>query len=364
MEQTLHKDHYTKKRWFDKEVSNIFHNDWICIGREEEFQGVGDYKLANIMEEHIIIIRGSDDELRGFYNFCKHRGCELFDASKGELSGTIKNNIRCPYHSWTYDLDGKLKNAPHLKLNMNDTRYHLSAINLRKWGGFVFVSLGENEILLKDYLKDIPSQLKRYPLEELRSKVNIEYKIKSNWKVILENYNECYHCGPVHPELCQVVPAFRKNGGANLDWERGVPHREGAYTFTMSGTTRRTPFPGLNEDELNRHKGDLLYPNLFISLAADHVAVFILTAITAHKTKIECHFLFEKKEVESPHFDPSDAVDFWHLVNQQDWAICERVQKGMASRVHNYGILSPMEDWNLDLRGYVKDRIGPYIETS
>ena len=109
--------------------------------------------------------------------------------------------------------------------------------------------------------------------------------------MLCENYNECYHCGPVHPELCQIVPAFRENGGANLDWERGVPHREGATTFTVSGTTHRKPFPGLNEDEINRHKGDLLYPNLFISLAADHIAVFILKAITADKTKIDCHFL-------------------------------------------------------------------------
>jgi len=357
MEETLHKDHYTKKRWFDKEVSNIFHNDWICIGREEEFEGVGDYKLANIMGEHIIIIRGSDDELRGFYNFCKHRGCELFDSSKGELSGTIKNNIRCPYHSWTYDLDGKLKNAPHLNLNMNDTRYHLSAINLRKWGGFVFISLSENEISLKDYLKDIPNQLKRYPLEELRSKVNIEYKIKSNWKVILENYNECYHCSNIHPELCKIVPAFRNKGGSDLDWDNGVPHKEGANTFTLSGTTNREAFPELNKNEKERHFGQALYPNLLISLAMDHVAVFIVNPISPNQTNIDFSILFHPDAINDKEFDPSDAKELWDITNLQDWEICEKVQRGMQSKAFKQGFYAKMEDENLDVKKYVSEKL-------
>jgi Rieske 2Fe-2S family protein len=165
----------------------------------------------------------------------------------------------------------------------------------------------------------------------------------------------------VHPELCKLVPAFRNAGGADLDWERGVPHREGAVTFTESGTTSRRAFPGLNSDEQVRHKGDLLYPNVFISAAMDHVAVFILRAKGAGQTDIDCHFLFEQHEMAKPGFDPSDAVDFWHLVNRQDWAICERVQQGIATRVHRRGLFSPMEDWNLDIRSYVSDRIGDYV---
>ena len=165
----------------------------------------------------------------------------------------------------------------------------------------------------------------------------------------------------MHPELCKLVPAFRDRGGADLDWERGIPHREGAVTFTESGTTDRRMFPGLNEDEQQRHKGDLLYPNLFISAASDHVAVFVLRAQSADLTHIDCHFLFETYEMEQPGFDCADAVDFWHLVNRQDWAICERVQQGVTARIHKQGIFSPMEDWNLDIRRYVTDRIGQFV---
>ena len=120
-------------------------------------------------------------------------------------------------------------------------------------------------------------------------------------------------------------------------------------------------FPGLNADEQVRHKGDLVYPNLFLSAASDHVAVFVLQAKGANQTLIDCHFLFEPYELDKPDFDPSDAVDFWHKVNCQDWAICERVQQGMSSRVHQAGIFSPMEDWNLDIRRYVTDRITPHL---
>ena len=312
--------------------------------------------------------------MRSFYNVCRHRGAQLCPSeSESDQSGLLRGGLAggkafvCPYHAWTYDLDGQLQRAPHIdeSLGLEVEKVKLHPVGCETWGGFIFLNLSpEAAPPFSSHIAEIEERYQRYPLESLVIGKTIEYEVNANWKVLCENYNECYHCGPVHPELCQVVPAFRKNGGANLDWERGVPHREGANTFTMSGTTHRTPFPGLNEDELNRHKGDLLYPNLFVSLAADHVAVFILKAITAQKTKIECHFLFEEKEVKSPQLETSDAVEFWHLVNLQDWAICERVQKGTASRVHSFGILSPMEDWNLDLRGYVKDRIGPYIESS
>jgi Rieske 2Fe-2S family protein len=154
------------------------------------------------------------------------------------------------------------------------------------------------------------------------------------------------------------VPAFRERGGAGLDWLRGIPHRQGAYTFTHSGTTRRRPFPTLNEDERVRHKGELIYPNLFLSLACDHAAVFILEPRAPARTEITCHFLFERAEIEKNDFDPSDATSFWDLVNRQDWAICEAVQQGLSSRVHAHGYYAPMEDFNLDIRRYVLERIG------
>ena len=160
------------------------------------------------------------------------------------------------------------------------------------------------------------------------------------------------------------MPAFRERGGANLDWLRGIAHRPGAYTFTKSGTTRRRAFPTLNEDERVRHKGELLYPNLFLSLACDHAAVFILQPRSAVHTDITCHFLFEPFEIEKPDFEPSDTTGFWDLVNRQDWAICEAVQQGISARVHERGYYAPMEDSSLDIRRYVLERIGEAVEAT
>ena len=113
-----------------------------------------------------------------------------------------------------------------------------------------------------------------------------------------------------------------------------------------------------------RHKGELLYPNLFVSLACDHAAVFILQPRSATHTDITCHFLFEPCEIDKPDFDPSDATEFWDLVNRQDWAICEAVQRGISARVHERGYYAPMEDFSLDIRRYVLERIGDAVEAT
>src|SRR4029077_13233596 len=215
---------------------------------------------------------------------------------------------------------------------------------------------------LPQQLGAVAERTARYPLAEVRIGHTIRYQGAANWEVLCENYNECYHCGGVHPELCAVVPAFRERGGASLDWERGIPHRPGAYTFTASGTTRRRAFPTLSEDERVRHKGELVYPNLFLSLACDHVAAFILQPPGPAATRIDCPFLFEHFHIEQPGFDPLDTVEFWDLVNRQDWAICEAVQQGSSARAHERGYYAPMEDYNLDIRRYVLERIGDAVD--
>jgi Rieske 2Fe-2S family protein len=272
--------------------------------------------------------------------------------------------IVCPYHQWSYDFDGALVAAPHLSgvAGFKKDDFHLYPVGVDTWGGFVFLNLTPAEAKpLAAQLDAIPERLRRYPLSSLRIGATIRYEVAANWKVICENYNECYHCGGVHPELCALVPAFREAGGAHLDWNRGIPHRDGAYTFTRSGSTVRRPFPGLDADEQVRHKGELVYPNLFLSVACDHVAAFVLQPLGPERTAIVCHFLFEPHEMAKPGFDASDAVDFWDLVNRQDWEVCAGVQNGISSRVHTQGYYAPMEDHSLDIRRYVTERIGSFV---
>jgi len=372
LERTLPRDAYFSDAVWRLEKERIFAHDWVCAGREEQLSAAGDYLVLDVAGESVLVVRTKTGTLRAFYNTCRHRGCRLVleapearrDAAEGP-AGRFTSGIRCPYHSWTYSLDGELRTAPFLEEEDGFRRedFPLWPVGLETWGGFFFLNLSpleaaaDGRTLLRQ-LGPVPGRLGRYPLADLRSARRLLYDVRANWKVLLENYNECYHCAGVHPELCKVVPAFRQKGGADLDWDRGVPHREGAWTFTHSGTTTRTPFPGLSEDEKVLHKGELVYPNFLLSLSADHVAAFMLRADGPGRTTVVCDFLFHPDEMARPGFDPSDAVEFWDLVNRQDWTICEGVQDGMRSRVFTHGYYAPMESWSLDIRRYVRERLG------
>jgi len=372
LERTLPTTWYRSPGIFRTEKERIFFREWIAVCREEELPNPGDHRVLDVLGENVLLVRNREGQLRAFYNVCRHRGSRLCrapgeaDPSRVVLAGGITAGglIVCPYHQWTYDLNGALVAAPHLgaATGFRKQDYHLYPIGADSWGGFVFLNFTASEAkTLTTQLEGIPERLQRYPLAQLRIGATLRYEVAANWKILCENYNECYHCGGVHPELCALVPSFREAGGAHLDWSRGIPHREGAYTFTRSGTTQRRAFPGLDEDEQVRHKGELVYPNMFLSVACDHVAAFILLPRGAERTDIICHFLFEADEIAKPSFDPSDAVDFWDLVNRQDWTVCESVQNGISARVHTHGFYAPMEDWNLDIRRYVTERIGGFV---
>ena len=380
LEPTLQREYYFSAEIFGQEKERIFFGQWMCVGREEEVPNPGDYLLFDVVGESVILVRTREGKLAAHYNVCRHRGSQLVlgvdpkphcwadkvtgDKASFGPSGSFTSGIRCPYHSWTYELSGALRTAPFLEegSGFRKEQLPLYAVEVDVWGGFVFLKLGSphsgrSPESLASQLGGAIDRIKRYPLSELRIARRIGYEVEANWKVILENYNECYHCGGVHPELCKVVPAFKQKGGMELDWDRGVPHREGAWTFTMSGTTNRKPFAGLNEDEQTRHKGELLYPNFMLSLSAEHAAAFTLWPTSPNHTTILCDFLFHPSEIAQPDFNPNDAVEFWDITNRQDWVICESVQRGMASRIFRQGFYAPMESMSLDIRRYIRERL-------
>ncbi len=363
MEQSLPSSAYLTAEAFAADRSAIFAHQWFCAAREEDLPEVGDHLVLDIAGESVLLVRDKAGTLHAHYNVCRHRGSRMCDAANDARWGVTldagvvgRNMIRCPYHGWSYGFDGKLLAAPQLQdtPGFNKADFPLHKVGIALWGGFVFLNLtSESAPDFEAELAEPARRLANYPLADLRTGQTIRYDVHANWKLILENYNECYHCPGVHPELTAIVPAFRERGGIDLDWEAGIPHREGAYTYTMSGTTTRAPFPGLSEDEKVRHKGELIYPNLMFSVSCDHAAAFVLWPVAADRTVIECRFLFHRDEMARADFDPSDAVDFWDLVNRQDWAVCERVQSGIAARVHTHGFYAPIEDLSLDIRRYV-----------
>ncbi len=370
IERSLPSDWYTTDKIFNLEQEHLYSKEWVCAGRTENLPKTGDHKVLEIAGQSIIVVKNESGKLRAFYNVCRHRGAQLCSTGLEKDEVTLKGGvvggkrIACPYHAWTYDLDGHLICAPHLDEipRFDNKDVTLYPVGCEIWGGFFFLNLTPDQAPnFFEYISLFSDRYARYPLDKLFTGQVIKYNVDANWKVLCENYNECYHCGPVHPELCELVPAFREKGGADLDWENGIVHRPGADTFSFSGKSQLTVFEELNEDELKRHKGDLIYPNLFLSFAKDHVAAFTLRPLQSDKTEVICEFLFHPQEADKPKAHFADIVDFWDLVNKQDWAICGSVQRGITSRVHEFGILSPMEDYNLDIRHYIEDRITPHL---
>jgi len=327
MEASLARSAYCDAAVFNDEQRLAVATSWTCIGRRDSIgEESGSCRLVTVAGERVLVVRDGDGTL-----------------------GALDIVIRCPYHFWAYGFDGSLRASPWID-DIDPAEFSLHGFAIGEWGGFVFVRLAADGPPLHDDLGPLAERVRRFPLDRLVVGGAMAYDVSANWKVIAENYNECYHCGPVHPELCELVPSFRVRGGAALDWAQGIPHRPGADTYTATGTSGRASFPGLSDAEQVNHFGELIYPNLMLSLSRDHVAAFILQPIAADRTVIEFQLLFHPDEVAKPDFDASDAVEFWHMVNLQDWAICERVQRGMASRTFLHGWYAPMEDPSLDIR--------------
>jgi Rieske 2Fe-2S family protein len=362
--------YHAEPHW-QRECAELLRREWFCVGREDELAAAGSHIVVDVAGDSILVVRSLRGELKAHFNVCRHRGAALvapqIDAKwRVQTSGGVSaaGTIRCPYHHWTYSHEGQLLNAPFLHDDDGVCKAELALhpVEVAPWGGFVFVRLAApaEPRGLQEQCAQAQARLAHYPLAELRTGHTLVYELAANWKLVLENYNECYHCGPLHPELCAVVPAFRQDGGSGLDWAKGVPHRPGAYTFTHSGTTTRRPFATLPPEEIALHQGELVYPNLMISAACDHVAAFLLWPLGPARTRVECRFLFDPEEMARPGFDPMDTVEFWDLVNRQDWAVCERVQQGLQTSVHHQGWYAPMEDASVDIRRYLQRVLGTF----
>lgn len=359
LQAALPKEMYVDRAQWTTERERVLFAEWVCVGRLDDLGLDAPHRLAvvDVVGESVLVTSDEHGVLHASYNVCRHRGSQLHPVGPGAAPLTCgAQAIRCPYHSWTYALDGTLIRAPHAD-GIDTEQFGLHPVGAEAWLGFVFVHLTPTTAVpLRESLGGFAARLANYRIGGLVTGASMTYDVAANYKVLLENYNECYHCGPVHPELCRLVPAFA-GGGTDLDWEDGVPHREGAWTFTVSGTTSRAPLPTLTEAERTRHKGELVYPNLLLSCAADHVAALVVQPLGVDRTRVDCRLLFARHEVQAPGFDPSDATDLWDLVNRQDWAVCESVQRGMSSRAYTHGWFAPMEDDSADIRRWLLPRL-------
>ena len=326
-----------------EENDRLFSRQWICVGRESEIASAGDYLLASIAGESIIVVRGKDDEARAFYNVCRHRGTRLCDVERGHFPDAI----RCPYHAWTYRLDGRLAGAPHMQETPGFDRsdYPLHSVSLARWEGFLFVNLATEAHPFADAFAPLLGRFSRYNLPALRTVRRIEYEVSANWKLILQNYSECLHCPTIHPELSTKLPY---TSGAN-DLIEG-PFLGGYMEIaapnesaTMSGRACGLPLGAFLPEDRARAYYYTLFPTMMLSLHPDYAVYYMVSPVSAMESRVVCEWMVHPDSPGSAGYNIADAEEFWDRTNRQDWDICARSQRGVRSRVYQPGPYSPRE---------------------
>jgi phenylpropionate dioxygenase-like ring-hydroxylating dioxygenase large terminal subunit len=345
---------YTDPAVLRREMDGVFRRTWLCAGRADRLGQPGSFLTLEIGGDSLLLVCDRQGRPRAFHNVCRHRGARLCSAPEGRLDKAI----RCPYHAWTYALDGRLAAAPNLSSHdgLRRDEFGLRPVALETWRGFLFLNLAHDPEPLAAQLADMPDRARHYPLETLRVARRTVHDVEANWKILVENYQECYHCPGIHPELCDLVPLYAR---AEVDLPGGAValFRDGAASFTRDGTTRRPLFPDLTEEETRRFNGEMVLPNMFMNLLPDYVLTRTLWPLGPGRTRFLSEWLFDPATMERDDFDPRDAYEFADLVALQDWRICEEVQRGVASGGYGGGVYTPGESAARDVTRWVRQRI-------
>lgn len=330
---------------FDWELDNIFRG-WVCAGHVSAVDEPGKFVMRELGGDSVVIVGGEDGTPRAFLNVCRHRGARIVE----ETEGKVRKRLRCPYHSWSYDLDGRLRAAPHMDEveDFDLSCWGLMAVRLAVRGGLVLIDLSGDAPDVDEHVGDLLEHLGRYRLAGLERAAEVGYDVAANWKGISENYNECLHCPKVHPELNALSDYMsgEEVSGEGAWCGGSMTLREGATTMAFANNGHsggRPPIEGLGDADINNVLYFALFPNALVSLHPDYVMLHTLWPRAADRTEVICEWYFEPRTIAGADFDPSDAIGFWDTVNKQDWYVCELTQKGVRTRGYTAGRYSAEE---------------------
>jgi len=333
---------YRDPAHYERELEAFWYRRWVVVARVEELPCAGDWKVVRLGSQSLILLRDDARELRAFHNTCRHRGSVLCTENQGSFA---RRRIVCPYHSWTYDLGGRLVATPR-RMETPDfdaAQFSLHAVRVATWGGFVFLNLDRDAAALD--VGPLEAQFARYRLSELRIGKRIVAEVRANWKLVAENFSECFHCPPVHPELCRVVTAYRDAGAWGLSGPEEKPeYAAGAATLTLDGSARLAPIRTLNAAEKQTlYVPAMLPPALFLNVHPDYVNAHMMVPTGPESVRIVYDWLFEPERLPLSADDLHHYVALWDITNRQDARNCEWQQEGIRSREFEHGWYVPQE---------------------
>ena len=341
---------YTDPEWFGNEMERVFATMWLAACRTGDLERPGAFVRRDVAGASVLVVRHTDGTVRAFHNVCRHRGTRLCTQDHGRFPGSIQ----CPYHAWTYGFDGKLIGAPQMDDvdGFDRADYPLRAVACDTWDGHVFINLSDAPEPLASQLRDLPERFAPWRMHELKRARRIEYDIATNWKLVVQNYNECLHCPVLHPLLNRMhhylaaenVPTTDSYCGGGMGFKPGVE------TLSTDGKRRRDYLPGLGEHERGLVNYFAIYPNLLLTLHPDYMMTITIWPQEPGRTKLVAEWHFHPDEIAKAGFACEDAIVFWDRTNREDWEISEQSYLGISSRGYVPGPFAERERqlWEFD----------------
>jgi len=369
IERSLPSYAYRDREVFDRELSEVWFRNWIFAAHVSELPAVGDFSVSRIGDQEIILVR-TNDAVRGYYNTCRHRGAALCTEDAGHFHSGL---IRCPYHQWAYSFDGELVQTPRLDkaLQFDPSDFPLYPVKTAVWEGCVFVNLApEPAETLGAGVQPAVDTLANWDISSLSIAHQFTTTLKCNWKIIWENFLECYHCPAIHRDLCNLVPIYQRTFMERED-ERGWDQRKdlsdpkfggglskGNYSWTTDGQLHGKRFPKLTDEEF---AAGYVYaqhlPSMFIVGHPDYVRLVWLRPLSPEETQFNCYWLLSEASLESEELDLASIVDFGMTVIEEDARVCEINQRGLASLPHHSGLLVPQEYDVLNFHHWMREQM-------
>ena len=324
------------------ELEHVY-GGWVALGHASLVSEPGAYVMREIGETSVFALADESGKPRVFLNTCRHRGSRLVS----DAEGSVRRRIQCPYHAWSYGLDGKLAAAPHMDEveDFDRSCFGLMEVRSAVVAGLLLADLSGEAPDPVAHVGDLGRRLAQWRLPSLARAGSRTYEVAANWKAIGENYNECLHCPGVHPEL-NALSDYRSGSSQSGPgaWCGGsMALNEGAETMGRNGHAERPPISGLDPAEHSSVYYFALFPNALISLHPDYVMLHTLWPRAVDRTDVVCEWYFEPETMAADGFDASDAIDFWDQVNREDWRVCELTQKGVRARGYTAGRYSSHE---------------------
>jgi glycine betaine catabolism A len=349
---------YMAPDWFQRELERIHGAQWLCAGRTEQVPSTGSYFLRRAAGANVIVLRDQQGKIAAFHNVCRHRGTLLCKEDEGKIA----SRIQCPYHAWTYELDGRLASAPHMERvqGFREADYPLERVAVATWDGHVFINLASRPAPLEEHLAGLPEKFRPWRMEELKLVERRLYHLKANWKLVVQNYSECLHCPIAHPQLQRRSHYMSgANEPAQPTYLGGrMELRDGVKTLTLADTESRSCLPGLSAEDRRHVYFYAVLPNLLLSLHPDYMLTCTLWPVAVDRTDIICEWHFHPDEIAKADFYPGGAIEFWDLTNRQDWELTELAQEGISTRGYLPGPYSNREELLHALDRWVLDRVG------